>query len=216
MRINSQAKQVLGSAFLTCLILGSLGASAKAYTITGETILFDDSTDTMSVSQSGGSRLVLSGACPNGESAVCDLTAPTLLSPFVFSVLSTSFVNDGPNNGFLFITESGTSTVSDFFQVDLGTIRFFSSTDISTFGSCTNPSLETCIAETGTIQTAGTITWSDGTRCDDSHTTCVVDTIQFRSDLEAASAVPEPGTLVLFGSGLVSMLGFARRTIFRA
>jgi hypothetical protein len=54
------------------------------------------------------------------------------------------------------------------------------------------------IIENGDIQTAFTLSWSDNTS----------DTIEFRSNLDP---VPEPGTLVLFGSSLVMASGFLRR-----
>ena len=63
-----------------------------------------------------------------------------------------------------------------------------------------------CITENGSVQQGGTITWDNGT----------VDTIFFKSDFERTPEVPEPGTLVLLGSGLISLVGFARRNIFRA
>lgn len=63
-----------------------------------------------------------------------------------------------------------------------------------------------CITESGSVQQGGTITWNNGT----------VDTIFFQSDFERTSEAPEPGTLVLLGSGLVSLVGLARRRILRA
>ena len=62
-----------------------------------------------------------------------------------------------------------------------------------------------CITENGSVQQGGTITWNNGT----------VETIFFQSDFERTPEpqVPEPGTLVLFGSGIVSLLGLARREI---
>jgi len=52
--------------------------------------------------------------------------------------------------------------------------------------------------ENGNVQDAFTLHWNDGTS----------DTIQFRSDVDP---VPEPGTIVLFGSSLVMAGGFLRR-----
>jgi hypothetical protein len=55
-------------------------------------------------------------------------------------------------------------------------------------------------SEDGGVQDAFTLSWSDGT----------TDTIRFQSDLDP---VPEPGTIVLFGSGLASVIGLVRRKI---
>jgi PEP-CTERM motif-containing protein len=55
--------------------------------------------------------------------------------------------------------------------------------------------------ETGAPQQLGTITWSGG----------LIDTISIESDKEPGAAVPEPASLILFGSGLVMAGGFLRR-----
>ncbi|MFY9528128.1 MAG: PEP-CTERM sorting domain-containing protein, partial [Candidatus Acidiferrales bacterium] len=57
--------------------------------------------------------------------------------------------------------------------------------------------------EDGTEQTGITITWSNGTK----------DTIKFASDVESTSAVPEPSSVLLVGSGLLGLVGSVRRKL---
>lgn len=217
------AQSVLGWAFLTCLALGSFAAgSAGASTSNDETITFIDSTeDPVSVSQNG-NRLVCLG--PFIEGANCTLSAPTGAT-FQSSTL--------PTNGFPYtFGEPGPPSPDGLFQASdsinlcaasspCGTplqdtslsLNFSSDSDnINVLLVCSQtPGVPCNVTETGMIQLAGTITWSDGT----------VDTINICSDVEgvrsncpATPRAPEPGTLMLFGSGLVSIVGFARRKIF--
>jgi hypothetical protein len=130
---------------------------------------------------------------------------------------ATSETSTFPNNSEVDIFESAT-TLSDLIVFGVSPllpsnevqVDFSSDSEaiLPALGNCGNPNVQ-CVTEDGTIQTAGTITWSNGTNCSDSGTTCIVDTVQFQSDVE-----PEPGTLVLFGSGLISIVGFARRKLF--
>jgi hypothetical protein len=211
-------KSILFRAFLTCLALGSLAAgSARASTISGETIIFQDQTDTVSVSQTGTGGGQYS-CNPSAESPLCRFAPPPAPPPgYTFNSSSTLI-----NNGFFNILELGTTdTLSD--QITLsytlsGVIEFDSDSDPGSLGpaNCGSSGV-ICVTEDGTVQTAGTIIWSpsSSTDCSSSSTTCIVDTIKFQSDLDTPS-VPEPGTLVLFGSGLISIVGLARRKIFRA
>lgn len=81
----------------------------------------------------------------------------------------------------------------------LPVILFSSDVDSSTFPCGL---FFSCVPEDGTIQTAGTVTWGDGT----------VDTINFQSDVEA---VPEPSSLALLGTGLFSAIAVARKKLSR-
>jgi hypothetical protein len=221
--ILKPAKPILGWAFLTCLSLGSLAAgSVRADTISGETITFKDLTDGKPiVDEAGGSRF---NCTLNIEFASCTLTAPTNASYQSNDISPTGKPGDGK-----FLVEPGPSPVpgenaisdlltwegantnpntgpiaaSFLFQSDSGVALGGCPADLQKFPQC-------FFFEDGTAQKVGTITWFDGTNF-------IVDTIQIQSDVneppEPTSTVPEPGTLVLFGSGLVSVIGFARRKI---
>jgi hypothetical protein len=87
-------------------------------------------------------------------------------------------------------------------------ITFSSDSDngsTSLFGLNCHKFSNQCIVENGDVQFAATVTWSDST----------VDNILFQSDAGPDNPTPEPATLVLFGSGLFSMVSFARRHIRR-
>jgi hypothetical protein len=186
MRIHAQGKSLRVWAFLTCLVVGSLAAaSARADTV----LLNDLNEGALTVSSTNPSRI--SAVCVIGDFCTVSVTAP---SPFATTVASAPF--------FVFIADPGTDLVSDRFVFAFSSpteyqFQFASDTDGAFFGTCAL--VGHCqLVEDGTVQEARTITWSDGT----------VDTIQFQSDVEP---VPEPGTLVLFGSGLLSLVGLARR-----
>jgi PEP-CTERM motif len=204
--MKTRANSVMCWAFLACLVLGSLAAGSARATSSNETITFIDSPEgTFRVDQSGASRFSCPSSASDPSVLQCSLTAPTAAT-FQSSTL--------PNGNLYTIGEPGPTLglISDYFQLCFAGSRctttdttlplFFTSNPEGLnqfcFGPCTT-------IEDGTVQTAGTVTWSDGT----------VDTIKFQSDVnEAPPAVPEPGTLLLFGSGLISIVGFARRKLF--
>ena len=116
-----------------------------------------------------------------------------------------------PYNDYLLITEPGTNgtEVSDVLGVfdrllDSGFIFLeFRSDPFSIgpgdFGGPGNwCALHRCLEETGSVQTAGTIVWSDGA----GHS--ITDTVRFQSDVDsAADDVPEPASWLVFGGGLL-------------
>lgn len=182
-------KSILAWSFLTCLVFGTVAAgSARA-----DTVLLSDLTEgAVTVSSTNPSRI--SASCGLGDSCTVSVTAP---GPFATTVGTAPF--------FIAIGEPGTDLVSErFFFVFFATeyqFQFVSYSDAASLGTCTQ--VGRCqLVEDGTAQEARTVTWSDGT----------VDSIQFQSDVET-SATPEPGTLALFGSGLISVLGLMRRKI---
>jgi hypothetical protein len=185
-------KFVLTSASLSrrklCLLVSV--ASAIVFPIRAATILFSDLTD--EVTLTGSSRIVgvscIVGFGFAGEPVeVCSgtVSAPSLIATITqIAILG----RDSPGGGIAFYSEaspSGTilSDAVDFdFSVSDSSPALIFTSDIdsspvlcSAIGGCAT-------AETGGIQTAGSITWSDGT----------VDTIQLQSD-----AVPEPSSLPL-------------------
>jgi hypothetical protein len=181
------------------------GQSAKA-----ETIAFHDLTDTVTVD--GSSRVVpVAGSC-TGELCTVTLNAPT---GFVFRSTTLPLLYR--------IAESVGGTVSDrflhsAFGVGSSSVQFTFSSDVegAVAVPCTSAGgVGVCDAvENGLLQTAATITWclpaTPGGPCPANTSVDMTDDIAFQSDL-LASEVPEPASLLLFGSGFALAGGFLRR-----
>ena len=161
-----------------------------------DTILFRDLTDSVSVTPIS-SRMadLVCDTTTLFESCVLSLRPPspsaTLLSPGPLTVLIAETA--GPS------LASDQISVGVFLDPSLGvSLNFFSDTEASpgSIGLCnTPPVIVACMVETGAVQTAFLLVWSDGT----------VDTVQFQSD------VPQPASWLLMVSGLATMWQFAAR-----
>ena len=205
-------KVVFGvSILLTCLTF--VARSAKADDIT-----FHDLQDTITVDGSASSRFIIPTGCTT--TAALEACTVTLAAPigahFSGSNLPTSYTISEGNN-----------TLSD----EIDPVIFVAGNPFVEFKFLSNgpgvagagePSVLPCpatgcnITENGTVQQTFdatgnliTIDWAIGTP-GINETIVAQDTISFESDVTPGE-VPEPASLILFGSGLVMAGGFLRR-----
>lgn len=196
------------------VLLSALGSNAvRAQTaVSGITITFQDLTETptMSVTGATSARSVTLGGCNNPFSwfgvPASELCVVQISSTDGAVITSSEFdvnVSDpAPNSG----------VVSDnIHDLNLGSsayvVNLFSAPDPNpasgTSCATVTDTVGCALTEDGTLQIAGTVTWSDG----------AVDTIQFQS-ADSPTPTPEPSSLLLLGTGLLGLGGAARRKWF--
>lgn len=198
------------------VLLSALGSNAiRAQTaVSGITITFQDlsETPTMSVTGATSARSVTLGGCNNPFSWIGGVPASELCIIQVSStdgavITSPEFdvnISDpAPNSGVvsdnihdLNLSVGGSSASSTYL------VNFFSVPDpgspLGNTCAIVTDTVGCALTEDGTVQIASTVTWSDG----------AVDTIQFQS---ADSPTPEPSSLILLGTGVLGLIGAARR-----
>ena len=179
---------------LSCLVMSPQALRADTVTT------FQDLTEQLSVSTDLGSRITLS-TCTNADE-VCTMI---FFGPSGASLLSP---NDVPTT--IYISDANGTTLSEILSVTLGSsfpggpinqigLKFQSVPE--GFSPICTPSCQ--MIENGQVQNALTLHWDNGTN----------DAINFQSDVEPGGVTPEPASLLLLGSGLVGLIGVARRKL---
>ena len=192
--------------FRSCLLVAVSTAFATPVPPppSGLTVTFNDLTDSLTATAVGDTGR-LSGGCSFSYSLgeeTCDteIVAP---SGFQFSS-STGFPGLEPfQGGILRIGE--TALTSGLLSDEIFAGAPALSLVLLDFGSDLNDNIGSCnatspcqLVENGQVQVAGTITWVDANGVP------VTDTVQFQSDVEPTSTVPEPTSLVLLATGLAA------------
>jgi len=196
---------------LGLLVLVLAATPIWAAPIGGVTITFKDGSESLSIATSGDIARV-SGGCSVGGLEDCTVTVspPAGANPATATASFSDIVIGDPGGATisdeLEILSTPSPPVSSSFTMD-----FTSDSEAPTgLGPCS----PVCGAlENGHIQVAGTITWLNTAGA-----TVAVDTIQFCSDVDGVTStcgsttgVPEPGTLILLGSGLAGLASVAWR-----
>jgi PEP-CTERM motif len=217
------------SLLMTCF---SVKAGTIQPTIHNVDIIFHDLTDVVMVSESGQQTL---GSCSEPGDCTIPLSAPSsgavvmsvggpegtegVFFPFVHLAEPNTFgtlcaplppngipqpgpcISDGLNTSFL-VNGSMTSTPIGANSVQF---KFNSDNDSGGLPSCSTAAMKGgCqFIENGTEQEVQTIAWFDATTG-----AITIDHIEIQSDFPE---VPEPASLILFGSGLVMAGAFLRR-----
>ena len=179
------------SATFTALLMLLAFSPAQA-----DDIIFNDLTSTLSVTHIGNNHVVTDSFGNLDTSLNYTPCSGELCSIVVFG---TSTPPDFGSGVLLAIQEPSSNLISD---VVIGTNPNFPDTYTLTFASY-DPAVLSCpaygcfIVEDGTVQTLYTVAWGDSS----------TDTIKFQS------AVPEPSSLLLFGSGLTGLVAVLRRRL---
>lgn len=193
----------IGFAAVAAALLLLLPVAASAGPIT--TITFNDTTSNLSitVTPTTGSPTTSTGSC-TGETCTINVYYP--------SAACCSGVNSGLP---LYILDPGGSVISDEVTATFDgnlcgfgcagyKIDFTSATDETAgLGTFTGG---TSIIENGNVQSAFSIDFENF-----SGTSFGTAVVQFQSDLDAPTGVPEPATLALFGFGLGGLARLRRR-----
>jgi hypothetical protein len=167
-----------------------------------DTFIFNDLSDTGSITQIGSlSTLTIDNG--NGTEAIT----------YTISRPGSTIVSGGSINA---LSEPGDPTLlSDALQIHSGytgtsSVLIDVLSNGETISSINFLCASGCPAETGLPQELGTITWVDNVT--GLQTT---DSLQVQSDpSESSSPVPEPSSLLLLSSGLLSVGGIVRRKLF--
>jgi len=174
--------QVASALLLILLLAGS--------PVIADTILFNDLTENVSITTT--STRVNDVSC--GTDSLSEFCVLTLNPPSPTAILLTPPATIG-------IAEAGSTNGSDeiahgqIIGTQMAVFNFFSDLDPGAPIITCLPPVTNCLEETGGVQTAFQLFWSDGT----------VDTIQFQSDVPG----PPSWLLLLVGSVAMSVLKYA-------
>ena len=189
--------------YATAVALGLIGFFGAALGAKADTITFNDTTDTITFTQVGSQLSITPASCSSVEPALCQIvitsnSSTTPITPTMSLNISEAGLNPTVAVSDWLLAQQGTTGYVVTFASDPAGDTALGLTPLTSANA--GGSRPGTLSEDGTVQTAFILKWSDGSSA----------TIQFQSGLDAP-AVPEPGSLILLGSGLLGLAGYVRR-----